>query len=129
MELGSSMSIKKRKDRWEAPATEQQPCLVCPLPSGKKHQQVTLYLGPSEYQCAGWMRNGPWSETMKRSSGDGGSEWMRKRGAHLAGQGKRSEGGKRTRRHARLRPLLRPILVQAAGPRFDDRPREQDRGI
>ena len=64
---------------------------------------------------------------MSSSSGDGGSEWMRKKGGAScpAGQAIRGESGQDGT--PAPRPLLRPILVQAAGPWFDDhaRPREQ----
>jgi hypothetical protein len=54
---------------------------------------------------------------------DGGTEWLRKGGAHLATPSDQRGGmaGKTAR------PPSAPILVQAAGPRFDHhvRPRKQ----
>jgi hypothetical protein len=57
---------------------------------------------------------------------DGGLNGCEKGGRILLRQAMRG-GGWRTKRHVRPRPLLRPILVQATGPRFNHhvRPRKQ----
>lgn len=63
MELGTSMSIKKGKTGGKLLQLEDNPALPALCRAGRN---ISKYQGPSEYQCAGWIRNGPWSETMNQ---------------------------------------------------------------